>query len=179
MGFEGKDDWAPIYTKHLGTYLSDHAEGDMQVRGAKAARRRCDELGSLCSGITCEVDGSPPSACTVRSGADLVDSPTGEISYRKEERVPVARELSVAGASAFFQFYTGSQSVVHKDRIRAWQRADFMTLGADGPFCSEFSGYFEGVWHVMFGEPLSQWPRERDPALPLYLKWSIPTLLYN
>merc|ERR1712168_336522 len=80
------------------------------------------------------------------------------------------------GATALFQFYTGSQSIVRKDRIHLWPRSEYAAFGADGPFCSEFTGYFEAVWHAMFGEPLSQWPREHDPSLPLYLKWGTISL---
>lgn len=169
------------YTRVSGYFLCGHAADDATEYDVAGARARCSSLGRLCSGFTCadmELD-----ACTVRAGHELYRSPSGEVTFVKEPQGaspgPVAGALlSVpleAGASEVFQFYTGSQSMVRSDRIRAWPREWYAAMGANGAFCSEFSGYFEAVWHVMFGEPLSQWPREDDPRLPLFLKWGVPT----
>merc|ERR1712023_141912 len=48
---------------------------------AAEARTRCNELGSNCSGITCEDVGE--SQCSVRAGLELQHSPYGEVTYRK------------------------------------------------------------------------------------------------
>lgn len=164
---------AATYLKHSDAYLPGYAAEDEEVRDTRASRDRCDELGDACSGFTCDAGGSP---CTVRAGASLVKSPAGEVSYRKKAAEPRPGLTTRDGATTLFQFYTGSQSVVRKDRILAWSRDEYATFMADGPFCSEFTGYFEAVWHAMFGEPMSQWPREHDPSLPLYLKWSVLSL---
>lgn len=164
----------------MASYLAEFAAGDDSQRGLEAAKQVCLNLEDACSGVTCEDNGE--AACSVRSGAELLTSPIGEVSYRKESssasedsRMPAPIGPADGGASAVFQMYTGSQAIVHKDRLRLWPRASYEELAADGAFCSEFTGQFEAVWHAMFGEPLSQWPRERDPSLPLFLKWAIPT----
>jgi len=171
------------YSVHSGQFLADYAADDSTYRDISASKARCDEIGDSCAGITCD-GGSGGAACSVRVGSQgLLPSPTGEVSHLKETVLgsgaltfpPPAVPPSV-GASNLFQMYTGSQSVVHKDRIRVVSRETYAALGADGPFCSKYSGLFEAVWHVMFGEPLSQWPREQDPALPVYLKWGVPTI---
>lgn len=168
------------YQRFTNSYLADYAADDAVERSVAASKARCEELGSLCGGITCDDAGE--SRCSVRAGGQPLESPVGEVSYVKEAvsvsgaGVPAPLGPAAAGASALFQMYTGSQSIVHKERIRAWPRDSFRDLGADGAFCAEFSGQFEAIWHAMFGEPLSQWPRERDPSLPLYLKWAVPTM---
>jgi len=166
---------------HPASYLADYASFDSIEREVHAAKVRCNALGNQCGGVTCSAGGA---SCTVRAGTELYESPYGELTYKKEavatghKPEPAAALMAppLAGANAYFRMYTGSQSVVSKDRILAWPKAELAALGADGPFCSEHSGLFEAVWHSMFGEPLSQWPRERDPRLPLYLKWGVSTL---
>jgi len=162
--------YSATYSRHEDRYLGGYAAGDAEERNATDARERCDELGDVCSGFTCEAGGSP---CTVRAGTLLVLSPAGEVSFRRKAPQPGPGLTSRPGATRMFQFYTGSQSIVRKDRILTWPREEFATFMEDGPFCSEFTGYLEAVWHAMFGEPMSQWPREHDPSLPLYLKWSV------
>jgi len=169
---DGDETVAATYSRHVDRYLAEHAAGDDTERDADSTRVRCDELGEACGGYTCESTGS---SCTVRAGVTLLSSPLGELSFLKEAPLFGVEAPLAAGANSVFQFYTGSQSVVRRDRLRAWPRAALAALGADGVWCSDFTGYIEAVWHAMFGEPLSQWPRDADPRLPLYLKWSVPT----
>lgn len=177
------------YSRHPGMFLAGFAADDSTPRDLQASRAACDELGARCSGITCEgVAGDledPQLVCTVRASSELLASPVGEVSFAKDGapdvqssqgRIGRSQPEAALGGSSVFQFYTGSQSVVHKDRIRLWPKAELEAFSVDGWFCSEFSGFFEAAWHIMFGEPLSQWPRERDPSLPLILKWGVPTL---
>lgn len=167
------------YAEHRGAYLADFAEGDSGERAAAEARARCEDLGERCGGYTCEAAGSP---CTVRRSGVPVWSPVAETSFVKLPRPaeaaggPGHTAPERGGERALFQLYTGSQSVVHRDRARLWSRAELAALAADGPFCSKFSGFYEAVWHAMFGEPLAQPPREGDARLPMFLKWGIPTL---
>eukprot|EP00435_Cladocopium_sp_Y103_P002509 s1277_g1.t1 len=76
----------------------------------------------------------------------------------------------LAGWPFVFPFY-----VLFQDRLQWWPLDEIESFAADGVWCSSTTGLFEAVWHRMFGEPLSQYSRESDPALPLYLKWEIPT----
>jgi len=172
---------APRFVRYQWAYLAGYAAGDDALRDLEATKLRCTELGDTCAGVTCE--DAAEAACSVRSGAEVLESPVGEVSYRKEfgpvtdeTRMPSPPGPSIAGASAHFQMYTGSQSVVHRERLRLWPRARYEEFAEDGAFCSQFTGQFEAVWHAMFGEPLSQWTRERDPSLPLFLKWGVPTI---
>jgi len=162
------------YAEHSGSYLAGYAAGDSQERSPESSLARCEELGASCAGFTCEPGGDP---CTVRRGTDPQESLRRERSFVKTSKHGSTRfpAPNRGGGDALFQLYTGSQSVVHRDRIRAWSKSKLAALGADGEFCSKYSGLYEAVWHAMFGEPLAQLPRERDPRLPLYLKWMILT----
>ncbi|CAJ1438838.1 unnamed protein product [Effrenium voratum] len=168
------------YQKAEGTFLFGYAEEDEVSRGEADARRRCDELGDACTGYTCaaSIQVSPSTtkkgyaeaqqaqSCTVRSGRELIRSPSNELTYLKAMlHSAVARKGDKADASGDFQFYTGSQSIVRKDRLQWWPLEEIQTFAADGIWCSDTTGLFEAVWHRMFGEPLSQHPRGHDPAL--------------
>lgn len=173
------DDRPAVFSRHVGAYLADYAAGDDSARAPRLARARCSQLGPLCGGITCDLE---EARCTVRAGSELIASPYPEVSYFKElggadgEADGVAPVVDAyREASDVFQFYTGSQSVVRRDRLRAWPREQLAAFGSEGEFCTEMSGYYEAAWHRMFGEPLSQWPRELDPRLPLHLKWGVRT----
>eukprot|EP00931_Biecheleriopsis_adriatica_P104672 TRINITY_DN79315_c0_g1_i1.p1 TRINITY_DN79315_c0_g1~~TRINITY_DN79315_c0_g1_i1.p1 ORF type:complete len:677 (-),score=126.76 TRINITY_DN79315_c0_g1_i1:7-1998(-) len=184
------------YLRREGTFLLSYAADDDAIRDERGARARCDELGIECTGYTCDkipevsaettkkayAEDQASQACTVRGGTELMPSPSGELTYVKvppaESREEAARRPPVRDdATAVFQFYTGSQSIVRKDRLKWWPREEVQAFAEDGVWCSDTTGLFEAVWHRMFGEPLSQYTRERDPSLPLYLKWEVPTML--
>eukprot|EP00428_Durinskia_dybowskii_P051950 CAMPEP_0170328426 /NCGR_PEP_ID=MMETSP0116_2-20130129/65118_1 /TAXON_ID=400756 /ORGANISM="Durinskia baltica, Strain CSIRO CS-38" /LENGTH=60 /DNA_ID=CAMNT_0010581539 /DNA_START=18 /DNA_END=197 /DNA_ORIENTATION=- len=59
------------------------------------------------------------------------------------------RAPSSGKAGEKFQCYTGSQAIVHKDRILLWPRERLAALGADGEFCSVHTGNYECAWHVL------------------------------
>lgn len=65
--------------------------------------------------------------------------------------------------------------MVHRDRILAWRREHLSALAADLESCSKNTGNYEMVWHAMFGEPLSQPARDKDPRLLMRLRWSVDT----
>ena len=85
------------YQKAEGTFLFGYAEEDEVSRGEADARRRCDELGDACTGYTCaaSIQVSPSmtkkgyaeaqqaQSCTVRSGRELIRSPSNELTYLK------------------------------------------------------------------------------------------------
>eukprot|EP00928_Gymnodinium_smaydae_P055182 TRINITY_DN38777_c0_g1_i1.p1 TRINITY_DN38777_c0_g1~~TRINITY_DN38777_c0_g1_i1.p1 ORF type:complete len:655 (+),score=80.87 TRINITY_DN38777_c0_g1_i1:57-2021(+) len=193
-----RDIAATTYLRQEGTFIPDYAAGDDAVQGETDAMMRCEELGDRCTGYTCTQSAELTStttkddyakardrqSCTVRGGSQVYESPSGEVSFVK---VNASRQLAAAAAhptvhpdaSAVFQFYTGSQSVVREDRLRRWPLKEYQTFAADGVFCQRFTGLFEAVWHRMFGEPLSQHTRESDPSLPLYLKWETLTMYSN
>ncbi|CAK8986558.1 KH domain-containing protein [Durusdinium trenchii] len=178
------------YHETKDAFLAEHPPGEEQIRGQADTRRRCD-LVEDCHGFTCAapVVAEPSTTkqgyaelmasqrCTLRRGEELFESPSGEVSFVKV--YPAAPAAGVAhgkaDASHVFQFYTGSQAIVRKDRLQWWPLQELRIFGADGVWCSNTTGLFEAVWHRMFGEPLSQHPREHDPDVPLYLKWGIPT----
>ena len=115
------------------------------VRGELEARRRCDELGEDCAGFTCEsfipltksttkqgyADAQKAQSCTVRAGSELIESPSSEFTFVKippsaDLQKSVFRVTSKPNASRVFQFYTGSQSIVRKDKkgsIIKWQNS--------------------------------------------------------
>eukprot|EP00439_Symbiodinium_sp_Y106_P033913 s7236_g4.t1 len=186
------------YQAAKGSFLLGFAAEDSATRGEAEARRRCDELGDLCTGFTCEKsiqvipemtkkdyqEAQNAQSCTVRAGSassELFESPTEELTFVKVTPSPKLQEAAVLrkttkpDANLLFQFYTGSQSVVRKDRLRWWPREEIEAFAADGVWCSDTTGLVEAVWHRLFGEPLSQHARQEDPALPLFLKWGIPT----
>jgi len=162
------------YSRHKDVFLAGYAADDDIVRDHEGARARCTELGERCRRLTC--DDSKEETCTVRDGTEAVASPAGEVSYVKVHLDKLVEPISAGGGSQFFQCYTGSQSVVRKDRIQLLSKDWLAAMAADGPLCSNYTGYFEAVWHAMFGDPLAQWPRERDPRLPLYLKWGVRSM---
>lgn len=122
------------YRSMKDSFLLGYAANDDVVRGEQEARKRCDELGNLCSGFTCEksipltktttkqayAEAQRNQSCTVRAGAELISSPSGELTFVK---IPASAQLSGAvsrvtskmDASGVFQFYTGSQSIVRKE----------------------------------------------------------------
>ncbi|CAE7584282.1 unnamed protein product [Symbiodinium sp. CCMP2456] len=119
------------------SFLLGFAAEDSVARGEAEARRRCDELGDLCTGFTCEKsiqvtpemtkkdyqEAQNAQSCTVRAGSsssELFESPTEELTFVKVSPSPklqeaVLRETTKPDANLLFQFYTGSQSVVRKD----------------------------------------------------------------
>eukprot|EP00435_Cladocopium_sp_Y103_P007265 s2175_g2.t1 len=117
------------------SFLFGYAAGDEVVRGELEARRRCDELGEACAGFTCEgfiplttsttkqgyADAQKAQSCTVRARSELIESPSGEATFVKippsaDLQKTISRATSKTNASRVFQFYTGSQSIVRKDR---------------------------------------------------------------
>jgi len=122
------------YRSMKDSFLFGYAANDDVVRGEQDSRKRCDELGNLCSGFTCEksipltktttkqayAEAQRNQSCTVRAGAELISSPSGELTFVK---IPASAQLSGAvsrvtskmDASGVFQFYTGSQSIVRKE----------------------------------------------------------------
>mmetsp|Transcript_19954 Transcript_19954/g.46426 ORF Transcript_19954/g.46426 Transcript_19954/m.46426 type:complete len:666 (-) Transcript_19954:36-2033(-) len=162
--------------KMTGVYLPDFAAGDSTVYADLAtARSACDRLGDRCGGLTCEF---PARVCTCRAGREGLPSPAGEVSYLKVSGRILPGADTARGASSKFQSYMGSHAIVHKDRIRLRSREEYANLAADLQFCSDATGQMEALWHAFFGEPLSQWPRELDPRLPLFLKWGVQTLYH-
>jgi len=68
------------YTRLTGYYLGGYAAGDSTQRGVEASKRRCNDLGSRCGGITCDRAGA---SCTCRASTTAQQSPTGELTYQK------------------------------------------------------------------------------------------------
>ena len=143
------------------SFLFGYAAGDEIVRGELEARHRCDEL-LTCRGFTCErsidvttsmtkqgyAEAQKALKCTVRAGSELIESPTGELTFLKIPPSPqlkkaVSRARSKDDASGVFQFYTGSQSIVRKDRLQWWPLAEIESFAADGVWCCSTTGLFE------------------------------------
>lgn len=122
------------YRSMKDSFLFGYAANDDVVRGEQDSRKRCDELGNLCSGFTCEksipltktttkqayAEAQRNQSCTVRAGAELISSPSGELTFVKipantQLSGAVSRVTSKMDASGVFQFYTGSQSIVRKE----------------------------------------------------------------
>merc|ERR1712194_294633 len=95
------------------------AADDSVERSRLDSQARCDELGRSCGGFTCD---AAAHTCTIRASTTLRESPEAEVSFLKAARQG-AQQPSPERGNHVFQFYTGSQSVVHKSRIRAWNRS--------------------------------------------------------
>eukprot|EP00746_Dinoflagellata_sp_MGD_P147796 gnl/MRDRNA2_/MRDRNA2_80106_c0_seq1.p1 gnl/MRDRNA2_/MRDRNA2_80106_c0~~gnl/MRDRNA2_/MRDRNA2_80106_c0_seq1.p1 ORF type:complete len:164 (+),score=16.76 gnl/MRDRNA2_/MRDRNA2_80106_c0_seq1:146-637(+) len=66
------------YKRLPGYYLGGLAAGDRTARDKAGSKARCDQLGSRCSGFTCN---RGESHCTVRASNRPSRSPSGETSY--------------------------------------------------------------------------------------------------
>lgn len=87
---ESNSEWGPnvimcriavaTYEWHSGVFLEGFAANDRRQRNAQESKKRCEELGSACTGFSCTVD---ETECTVREGKELIQSPESEITFLK------------------------------------------------------------------------------------------------
>ena len=176
------------YQAAKGSFLLGFAAEDSATRGEAEARRRCDELGDLCTGFTCEKsiqvipemtkkdyqEAQNAQSCTVRAGSassELFESPTEELTFVKVTPSPKLQEAAVLrkttkpDANLLFQFYTGSQSVVRKDP-RLQPLSTSVKLAAQSP---------KAKAAALRQDRLRWWPREEIEAFAADGVWCSDT----
>lgn len=89
------------------------------------------------------------------------------LAYRSLQYFPLALQLIKNPNRTNFEGHVSSDSGVVETWSTFWK--DLFSL--PNAIC-----LLEAAWHVLFGEPLKTLPRESNPAVPLALKWSVPTI---
>ena len=72
---QGSCSWMAHANKYSGAY----AGGVSTVYSLVVAKKECENMGSICQGVTCKAGGT--SVCTLRASPDLGDSPSGETTH--------------------------------------------------------------------------------------------------